>query len=411
MTKPLSPDQQAAYDQMVAFILDPTKTFFVLEGFAGSGKSTLMYHFMEQLGKLNKAFLAVNSDYRVPGVNLTATTHKAAENLSGITGESVFTIHSTLGLMLRKNYRTHKFELTPRPGAPIPKNMIIIIDEASYIDLNLLHFIKTRTEDCKIIFMGDPYQLVPVGYSIAPVFQQGYETARLTGNHRNGGAIQQLSAMLRNTIDTGDWFQFKPDGQQILHVSRDAFNDMVLDEFTQPDWKNKDSRIVAYTNERVIEYNNYLQTNVKGTHEFLKGDYGISNKYTESSGGNGTIQNGQTVFIQDVGKMFGQTIPGKDVLINHNWYFLPDSQKDVNTLRKEAMEVGNERLLDDMDSWLDLRAPFSETVNKSQGSTYGKVYVDLDDISRASNGPLIARLLYVAASRAKEQVILTGDLV
>ena len=62
-------------------------------------------------------------------------------------------------------------------------------------------------------------------------------------------------------------------------------------------------------------------------------------------------------------------------------------------------------------TWIDLRAAYAQTVDKSQGSTYDKVFIDLDDISHCTSGARIARMLYVAVSRARHQVIFTGDLV
>jgi ATP-dependent exoDNAse (exonuclease V) alpha subunit len=64
-----------------------------------------------------------------------------------------------------------------------------------------------------------------------------------------------------------------------------------------------------------------------------------------------------------------------------------------------------------VENWIDLRAAYAQTVNKSQGSTYDRVFIDLDDIRRCNSGDQIARMLYVAVSRAREQVFLTGDLV
>ena len=40
-----------------------------------------------------------------------------------------------------------------------------------------------------------------------------------------------------------------------------------------------------------------------------------------------------------------------------------------------------------------------------------KVFIDLDDIRTCTNGNTIARLMYVAVSRASQQVYMTGDLV
>ena len=65
-----------------------------------------------------------------------------------------------------------------------------------------------------------------------------------------------------------------------------------------------------------------------------------------------------------------------------------------------------------MDTWADLRPTFASTVNKAQGSTYDKVFIDLSDFKpMVHKDPIqLARLLYVAMSRAKYQVIFTGDL-
>jgi exodeoxyribonuclease-5 len=58
----------------------------------------------------------------------------------------------------------------------------------------------------------------------------------------------------------------------------------------------------------------------------------------------------------------------------------------------------------------DLRARDSQTVHKSQGSTYETVIIDLSNLSTCHLPKLVARLLYVAVSRAKTRVILFGTL-
>jgi exodeoxyribonuclease V len=58
---------------------------------------------------------------------------------------------------------------------------------------------------------------------------------------------------------------------------------------------------------------------------------------------------------------------------------------------------------------VDLRAVFAQTVNKSQGSTYDKVFFDLDDLKKCHNGNTLARLLYVGTSRARHQCFFVGD--
>lgn len=410
MTLQLSQDQQAAYDKMVDFICDPSKTAFVLEGYAGTGKSTLMQHFLDQLSKMNKTFKLLNPQFREPDVELTATTHKACENLSDITGAHVPTIHSILGQTLRKDFRTGKSTLVDKPNFDPPENTVIIIDEASYLDGSLLEKCFSRTQNCKIIFMGDPAQLVPVGYKYAPVFKAGFDTARLSQVHRNGGRILELATKFREVVETGQWFNFTPDGNEVVHLERQAFNKMIEEEFTRPDWTFKDSRFLSWTNNRAVEYNGYIRSLAKGDPNFQVGDYAVVNEYLHLGQGK-DFRNNVTVHITAIEPEERLGIQGAVYTINgvpvFRAYDLNEHRKAMALARREE----DWSSVAEMEKWADLRALYAETVNKSQGSTYGKVFIDLDDISRVNSGDQLARMLYVATSRAKHQVIFTGDFV
>ena len=90
--------------------------------------------------------------------------------------------------------------------------------------------------------------------------------------------------------------------------------------------------------------------------------------------------------------------------------FMPNSLTERNARIKQAKAQDDYAVLSAIDtSWVDLRAAYACTVNKAQGSTFDKVFIDLDDISRCNSGDQIARMLYVACSRARHHVYLTGD--
>ena len=92
--------------------------------------------------------------------------------------------------------------------------------------------------------------------------------------------------------------------------------------------------------------------------------------------------------------------------------FMPKNPALKKAAIKEAHDRENYGLVAYMDNnWIDLRAAYASTINKAQGSTYKKVFLDLDDIKRCNSGDQIARMMYVGVSRASEQVFLTGDLV
>jgi ATP-dependent exoDNAse (exonuclease V) alpha subunit len=61
-------------------------------------------------------------------------------------------------------------------------------------------------------------------------------------------------------------------------------------------------------------------------------------------------------------------------------------------------------------SFADLRPIHGTTIHRSQGSTYEKVFVDLSDIGRNTRRDVLLRLLYVALTRSRGDVIVTGEL-
>lgn len=129
---------------------------------------------------------------------------------------------------------------------------------------------------------------------------------------------------------------------------------------------------------------------------------------------NGSIKTDQTVLITAMGPDTHHLgVPGNTIEVNDYYsVFLPKSIADKKIAIKRARDA------DDLptvalieNTWIDLRPAYSCTINKAQGSTYRKAFIDLDDVSRCNSGEQIARMLYVAVSRASENVFLTGDLV
>ena len=55
---------------------------------------------------------------------------------------------------------------------------------------------------------------------------------------------------------------------------------------------------------------------------------------------------------------------------------------------------------------LDIRDIYASTVHSAQGSTYNNVYIDLKDLFICTKKEELARLLYVAVSRAKNNIYL-----
>lgn len=410
----LTSQQQSALDAFFSFLADPDEPVFVLRGYSGTGKSTLVKTMLDQMSDRVKAIQLLMPKFREKDVVLTATTNKAAENLSFLSGQGVSTIHSHLGLRVETDYRSGKTTMVPTRRKTMPENQIIFVDEASYVDSQLLGFVFELTKDCKIVFIGDPAQLTPVKSTTAPVFAANFPGAELTQVVRQaeGNPIIDLATKFRHTVNTGEFFSFKPDGAVVSHVSREDFDAAILAEFNKPSWTFRESKVLGWTNACVIGYNKGINNVVKGNPHLDVGDYAVCNSFL--SVGTKSIKTDQTVFITKMGPEWDNCgVAGFDVELDHSVrVFLPKDRAQKQARMKQAKAEGNFNLVRIIDSeWADLRSAYASTINKAQGSTYDRVFIDLDDIGKCNSGDQIARMMYVGVSRARHQVILTGDLV
>lgn len=411
----LTPDQQNALEKFTHFLADPAEQVFVLEGYSGTGKTTLVKTLLDQLPSLLKAIKLINPSARRYDVELTATTNKAAENFGMITGMDVRTIHSFLGLRVQTDYETNTTKLVPSSKNGFKEGILLFIDEASYIDKDLLGWIFKLTRNCKIVFMGDPAQLTPVKSSATPVFEAShFMKAQLSQVVRQaeGNPIVDLSTKFRETVNSGEFFKFVPDGKHIQYMDRDTFNQAIEAEFCRPDWRYSHSKFLAWTNKRVIDYNHHIRDRALGDPNFQVGDYAVCNKFVTV--GKKSIKTDQLVCITGIGADTAlHGVIGNWMTLDYQLeLFFPKSLEAKKALIKQARALEQFNVVEEAENrWVDLRAAYACTVNKSQGSTFDKVFIDVDDIARCNSGEQIARLMYVAVSRARNTVYLTGDFI
>jgi AAA domain/UvrD-like helicase C-terminal domain len=410
----LTKDQQAAFNLFFQFLADPQEQVFVLEGYAGCGKTFLVKELLQNIDKFFETQKLVNPEFKIPEVELTATTNKAAEALFEQVQIPVKTVYSLLGLRVDTDFSTGKSTITLKYGAPKIYDSIIFIDEASYADRHLIKYVFSQTQNCKIVFIGDPAQLT-MGNTASPVFTQNWVTAKLTEVVRQakGSPIIELATQFRNTVNDDIWRSIKPDNKNIIKLSKQEMLDELEKEFTRPNWHFKDSKVLAWTNKTVIAYNHYIRELVKSTPELCEGDYATVNNYISITG-KGSLKTDQTVLITQIqNNITNYGVEGKLFFCDTNGpFFMPNNLADKNELLKQAKKNSQTFLIAHIEkTWIDLRATYACTVNKSQGSTYDKVFVDLKDISKCNSGNQIARMLYVACSRPKTTLYLYGDSV
>jgi ATP-dependent exoDNAse (exonuclease V) alpha subunit len=411
----LTDDQQKASSAFTDFLLDEEQKYMVLAGAAGTGKSTLVKHLLDSVHSRLRLYALLLGDRKTKQfeIELTATTHKAAGVLREMSGDEVVTLHSRLGLKGQNDYSTGEKRFIAGRNYDILRNKLLVVDEASMMGNELYCNLDKATMACKILLVGDHYQLAPVKEKASIMEILDCPKVYLEQVMRHGGAIAEAGAMYRNVVKNGGPFPvLVPDGKFIIHVDGPTFQKMVNDEFTRPDYTPDDARILAWSNLKVQAYNTHIRQQI-GRDELLEeGENLITNKAIMYKGAV-AYDTDSMVKITECGpitKRYG--IEGRDVIIdNAVLAFLPNNQFQVVDYMKYLRRIKDWHTFHDInDNWLDLRPAYSSTVHKSQGSTYDRVYINLTDIGRCNISSDVARMMYVAITRASKQVILYGEL-
>lgn len=422
----LNDEQNDAVNEIIAFLHNDEK-FFNLSGPAGSGKTTIIRHLIENVFNVLSSFhkiLGTKSKYT--SMQLLATTNKAASELgSALSNAEVLTVHKFFGLIVSRDFNTGNMVCKTTKNTRIIKNTIIIIDEASMIDRHIFSIIKDNTLDCKIIFVGDDHQLKAVsGGGVGSVYVRGFPIASLnTVMRTTKPELHALYAHLRASVMTHNPVTFQTSTGTVEHYTGMAAKDVVMNAFQNP---TLDARIVAYSNSRVLQWTDFLNTDVlkrgglciEGTTMILGSGFQLSN--------NRRFYSEEEVYINkihDVGLIqeptgYGFSLEGRraELIMRHASnspvHTLIDTNRAVikDTI-KHQKRLKNWDVVDYLENRvIDLRFKESATVHKTQGSTYDEIYVDLSDLSLCKSKDTFYRLLYVACSRARNKVILLGNL-
>jgi hypothetical protein len=419
----LNSGQKAAAEAFFQFLLDPNQTEFHISGSAGVGKTYLMNYIIDEtMPRYHEmcALVGMKPDY--DDVVMTATTNQAAHVLGQACGRETQTIHSFLNLTVKENYKTGEADLTRTRNWRVHENKIVFIDEASMIDGKLDKANQEGTHNCKIVYVGDHSQLNPVQESISPIYTRGAPFFELTEPMRNKGqpALMQVCQQLRETVNGGRFKPIQLVDDVIVQLNDDGMAAMIAECFTQ---QTHDARILAYTNKRVIEFNDYIRQLRQLPRSYQKGEFLVS----ASAGAFG--KNGQTLSVQAEVEIFKNHGPDKIEIEPDVWLDvehldfvndfgdlftrvpLPTDRAHYDALLKHYAKAKNwERFWFLKNQFVDLRPKDAATVHKAQGSTYDTVFVDLGNISTCNIPNQVARMLYVAFSRARTRVFLYGDL-
>ena len=416
----LNQGQQEAVDGFFQFLFSDEKEMGI-SGPGGVGKTFVMGQMVDEImPQYLQTCKLMGIEPRYTSVMMTATTNKAAEQLSAFTGRDCPTIQSFLNLKVSDDFQTGQSKLTKKETWVVHEDMIIFVDECSMEDRALYAHIHAGTANCKIVHVGDHCQLAPVMETSSPVYQKGIHFYVLNEPMRTKvPALHALNQQFRNTVETGI---FQP--IQLVPGIIDLFDAAQMEAAVDKQFaaQTNEAKILSYTNKQVAEYNNHIRgirnlppeytvgellVNSSAVHvktEMLNTEKEVEILSLSKSSDYLEIETGvhlefrKAILKTPTGRIF------KDVP-------LPVDRDHHNSLIKHYGRTKNWRAYFTLKNFYpDLRPHDSSTVYKAQGSTYDIVFVDLTNISTCHNPNQVARMLYVALSRARFRVILYGEL-
>lgn len=418
--KKLNQGQEAASEGFFNFLFSENNEL-IISGPGGVGKTFLMGHLIDEImPKYHQSCKLLGIDPIYNQVMMTATTNKAAEVLGKATKRPTKTIHSFLNLRVTEDYDTGVTRLAKTKNWMVHMNRILFVDESSMIDSSLLALLHEGAHKCKIVYVGDHCQLSPVMESVSPIYKKNLPFYELLEPMRNANqpALMAVCNQLRNTVKSKKFEPIKVVPGVIDLLDGPSMEAEVQKHFKDP--TNHD-RILAYTNAKVVDYNNYIRE-MRGlpTH-FTIGERVVNNSAIQLSAGNMaaedefeviSVENAPTKIA--IGnnvelEVLHYTLAGTHARFNK--VPVPTNRDHFNQLLKYyAKQKDWYKYYQLKNNYPDLRPRDAATVHKAQGSTYETVFIDLDDLSTCRNPDMAARLLYVAFSRAKQRVVLYGKL-
>ncbi|WP_027075424.1 ATP-dependent DNA helicase [Maribacter antarcticus] len=190
--------QQIALEKLAFFVLSKEKDeVFLLKGFAGTGKTTLIGTVVNSLWKS-----------RMKSV-LMAPTGRAAKVMSNYSKTQAFTIHRKIYFPKKQGGGSIQFVLAPNKH----RDTLFIVDEASMIPdratdsklfdngslLDDLMMFVYSGHNCKLLLIGDTAQLPPVHLSLSPAL----DASIISLNYNKEVIGLELDEVMRQAEDSG----------------------------------------------------------------------------------------------------------------------------------------------------------------------------------------------------------------
>jgi len=444
--------QDVFFQQIAEFITNTDNNeIFVLKGFAGTGKTTLISTIVNNLVEINKKYV------------LLAPTGRAAKVIANYSNKPAFTIHKKIYFPKKGSGGGVTFTLQQNKH----KNTLFIVDEASMIsDVNsesklyengsllddLISYIYSGT-NCKMLLLGDTAQLPPVNSDISPALDidslalhydkeiKHIELDEVMRQGENSGILTnatELRAILNESFF--DTFKFNLKGFKDVIRLTDGYDIQDAINSAYSNYSIEDTAFIVRSNKRANQYNQQIRTKILDKeNELSTGDFlmVVKNNYfwLKESDEAGFIANGDIVEVLEIfniQELYGfQFAKVKIRMIDYPNQIPFETVLILNTLTSESPSLtydeSNRLYQEVMKDYegetkfkkfqkvkanphfnaLQVKFSYSITCHKSQGGQWNTVFIEKPYLPDGIDRDYI-RWLYTAITRAKNQLYLIG---
>lgn len=425
---------------------------FVLKGYAGTGKTTIISTIVNHLGEAGKKYV------------LLAPTGRAAKVIANYSHKPAFTIHKRIYFPKKGSWGGMAFTRQQNKF----KDTIFIIDEASMISDqasdsktyessslldDLMNYVYSGV-NCKMILIGDTAQLPPVGMDVSPALDIDNLARSFSFNVQH----IELDEVMRQELDSGilfnatelreilksaffDTFKFNVRGFKDIVRLQDGYDIQDAIHSAYSNYSIEDTAFIVRSNKRANQYNQQIRNAILGREsELSAGDLMmvVKNNYfwLEEKSEAGFIANGDILEILEIFGIqelyefkfakvkvrmvdYPDQHPFETILlmdtINSESPSLTNDQS--NTLYREVMkDYEDERpqfrklakvKANPYFNALQVKFSYAITCHKSQGGQWNTVFIEQPYLREGIDKDYI-RWLYTAITRAKDKLYLIG---
>lgn len=463
--------QKRAYSKLMEFVTDEEAKIFILKGYAGTGKTTLMRKLVEEMNSRHEPY------------SLLASTGRAAKILANATGYETHTVHSEIYKFTDLNQDLEavansreindvdstgqlylNFELTTKSHIGQTKPHYYIIDEASMVsdavDRNatqaifgsgqLLSDLFHYDSEGKFIFVGDICQLPPIMQTISPALTPKYiednfsiktyeseltDVVRQSGDNDIVIASQRIRKLYYSP-QSWKWAKFPLKGYKNIHLLGNQAS-LFAQYIKRIETEGYNSAtLIGFSNKQCDVITQIIRPSFGHTAVLVeKGDLLLVTQNNLISG----LMNGDLVTVEDiiiqekragltflkvsVKELFTKRVYSQlmiaDIIYSNQTNLTQSQQKELfidfyYRMKDKGISQKSQAFKQNMmnDPYLNaLRTVFGYalTCHKAQGGEWDYVYLDIPKSVPVLPKPYVYQWVYTAMTRAKKGLYLVDD--